>query len=532
VKPLLPFFKTADNRLSSAYYASDNALWVGLYKGTLYKMAENGTVEIIKSPEKFSTRSFTEDAEHHIWVGTINGLHVYTLQGKLLKSFYKNSGLLNDCIYSLLPIPGKSSVIAGSNMGLSVISLNGNIKNYTKEIGLQDNEFNTAAAVKTAAGKYYFGGINGITAFNLSALEQSQNKPQLNMIKLVVNDSSYNSSGIYRGDTIQLKYNQNHLQFDFAAMGALNADKYFYKYRLVGFEKQWKSTHRPTDIGYILQPGNYTLEIDCSSELSGTGVKKSILIIIDPPWWLTWWFLFIICLCSVGLIILLVSLYNRRKYQKTLHELLLKQGLQTQRERISRDLHDNLGAQANAIYYGTELLKQKNDYEQKLVDNLHDTAGDMLTVLRETLWAMKITQVDAADLWLRVLNFARKIGTYYPGVKINIHGAPPGNLTINATLALNIILILQEGLNNAIRHAEATELSINGYSTEKFWKIEIVDNGKGFDPFAANKRTENYGLENMAERANESDIAFEINSILCLGTKISLEIDLTKSNIN
>ncbi len=532
VKPLLPFFRTIDDRICNSYYASDGALWAGQYKGKLYRMSKSGVVEIITLPEKFSIRSFAEDGEHHIWVGTVNGLYVYSLHGKLLKSFYKESGLLNDCIYSLLAIPGKSSVIAGSNMGLSVISLNGNIKNYTKELGLQDNEFNTDAAVRTASGKYYFGGISGITAFSLPALDQSQSKPQLNMTKLVVNDSSYNSSGIYKGDTIRLKYNQNHLQFDFAAMGLLNADKYFYKYRLIGFENHWQSTHQPTDIGYILQPGTYTLEVACSNELSGADVKKNILIIIDPPWWLTWWFLIVVCLCSIGVIILLVTLYNKRQYQKTLQELLLKQGLQTQRERISRDLHDNLGVQANAIFYGTELLKHKNGYEQKLVDNLHDTAGDMLTVLRETLWAMKITEVEAADLWLRVLNFVRKIGSYHPGIKINIHGTPPGNLTINATLALNIILILQEGINNAIRHADASEISLNGFSTDKFWKIEIIDNGKGFDPFAVSKKTENYGLENMAERANESNIAFEINSIPCLGTKISLEIDITKSNNN
>jgi signal transduction histidine kinase len=58
------------------------------------------------------------------------------------------------------------------------------------------------------------------------------------------------------------------------------------------------------------------------------------------------------------------------------------------------------------------------------------------------------------------------------------------------------------------------------------WGIEIVDNGKGFEVSAVPKKTESYGLENMAERAKESNIAFVINSLPLHGTKVSLEVSL------
>jgi len=526
VKPLLPFYRSVDDRVNCAFYDSNGALWVGQYHGEVYRIDKNGKGEVVGLPEKFGTRCFAEDDKHHIWIGTNSGLYVCTLKGLLLKSFNKRSGLLNDCIYSMLPLPGKSAVIASSNMGLSDISLSGNIKNYTKELGLQDNEFNTAAALMTASGKFYFGGVNGINSFYPSALIESGSNPVLNMTRLVVNDSTYNSSGIWKGDAIHLNYDQNHLQFDFAAMGPLNADKYFYKYRLIGFEKNWQSTNLPIGIRYILQPGNYTLEVACSSDLSGTEVKKNFLIAIHPPFWLTWWFFFVMGLCGIGAMVLIVTYYNKRKYQKTLQELIVNQRLQSQRERISRDLHDNLGAQANAIFYGTELLKQNGIDGHQLVNNLHDTAGDMLTVLRETLWAMKINEVEATDLWLRVLNFSRKIGMYYLDIKMNISGAPPAMLAINASMALNIILIVQEAINNAIRHSEASVISVSSYSNEHSWRIEIVDDGKGFDLLALKKKAESYGLDNMAERARESNIQFAINSVPSHGTKVFLEINL------
>ena len=348
------------------------------------------------------------------------------------------------------------------------------------------------------------------------------------MTKLVVNDSIYNSSDVWRGGTVRFNYNQNHLQFDFAALGPLNADKYFYRYRLIGFEKYWQNTHQPTGIRYILQPGTYMLEIACSNELSGTEVKKTFVVVISPPFWLTWWFFALVCMCVIGTVVLVVTFYNKRRYQKTLQEFILNQRLQNQRESISRDLHDNLGAQVNAIFYGTGLLKQTNDHEQKLVDNLHDTAGDMLTVLRETLWALKINEVEATNLWLRILNFARKIGNYYPAVKMDLSGSPAPVMTINASMALNIILIVQEAINNAVRHSEASIISITSYSGNNTWIIEIADDGKGFDIAAVSSEAESYGLENMAERATESNIAFTINSMPAHGTKISLEISVSK----
>ena len=215
------------------------------------------------------------------------------------------------------------------------------------------------------------------------------------------------------------------------------------------------------------------------------------------------------------------------RYQKALQEFIVNQRLQNQRERISRDLHDNLGAQANAIFYGTELLKHENTSEKNnLVNNLHDTASDMLTVLRETLWAMKITKVEAADVWLRVLNFTRKMGNYYSEIKMNINGIPPEDLAINPSTALNMILIVQEAINNAIRHSEASVIAINSYSCNDSWRVEITDDGKGFDLSEISKKRESYGLENMAQRANESNIAFVINSVPSHGTKVCIEVKL------
>jgi signal transduction histidine kinase/ligand-binding sensor domain-containing protein len=523
VHPVLPFFRNPKSGLDCLFYSSDGTLWAGSYDGVIYKMDKKGVLQSIHLPENFGIRCITEDATHHFWIGSNSGLYVYTSDGRLVNSFFRGSGLLNDCIYSLLPLDSGSSVIASSNLGLSLVSQKGTIKNYTKETGLQDNEFNSNAAVKTADGKLYFGGINGITAFFARGLNEPKNKPVLNMTKLVINDSSHNpSTGIWKGDTIDLRYDQNHLEMDFAAMGISNADRYLYKYRLVEFEKNWKSTHHPTGIRYFLQSGHYLFEISCGNVLSGQGSIKKVIIIIHSPWWSTWWFSLAVGILSVSGVVLVFLLYQKRRYQKRLQELLMKQRLQAQRERISRDLHDNLGVQANAIFYGTELLMQ-NTGKVDLIGQMHDTAKDMLLVLRETLWAMKSTSVETTVLWMRILNFIKSLGAYYPSVKITALEMSPVKSSMGASAALNVILIVQEAINNSIRHAEASRIDVQSeLTTEGHWKIEITDDGKGFDNQAIRERPESYGLDNMAERAKESGLLFEIISAPASGTRVKL----------
>jgi signal transduction histidine kinase/ligand-binding sensor domain-containing protein len=524
VQPVLPFMKNPKRGFDCLFYSRDGTLWVGSYDGVLYKMDKKGALQRIPLPENYAIRCITEDAAGHIWIGSNSGLYVCTSDGRLLNSFFRRSGLLNDCIYSLLPRDSGSSVIASNNLGLSAVSLQGAIQNYTKESGLQDNEFNTNAALKAADGKLYFGGINGITAFFDPSPAEPKKSPVLNITRLVVNDSSYTpSTGIWEGDTINLRYDENHLEMDFAAMGISNADKYLYKYRLVEFEKNWKSTHQPTGIRYFLQSGQYLFEISCGDILSGQGAIKKLVIIIQSPWWSSWWFLLGVGLVSLSALVLVLYLYQKRTYRKRLQDLLMKQRLQAQRERISRDLHDNLGVQANAIFYGTELLMQNTGVRENLIGQLHDTAKDMLLVLRETLWAMKSSQVETTELWMRILNFIKSLGSYYPGVKITAVEMSPERSSLGASTALNIILIVQEAINNSVRHAHATWINVRSeFTMDGGWKIEITDDGKGFDLAAVRERPDCYGLDNMAGRAKESGLGFEIISAPASGTRVVL----------
>ena len=195
---------------------------------------------------------------------------------------------------------------------------------------------------------------------------------------------------------------------------------------------------------------------------------------------------------------------------------------EAERRRIAADLHDNLGAQANAILYSTELLQLGKEQKEILVTDLHLTAKDMLASLRETLWALKNNEVNAADMWLRVINFSKQLNRHYPSLKIAIEGAVPQQLQLSSTRALNIVFIVQEAVNNAVRHAAASEICIQSTVVNGRWSINVTDNGKGFDIAAVNEKQERYGLSNMRERAKSAGMQIAIRTQTNVGTAIEL----------
>lgn len=509
--------------LSCFLYDADKLLWIGTGNGLLYRVAE-GKTKTLNIPNNYTVRSIAENSLQQVCVGTEKGLLIYDRNGILLKKFNIASGLRNDCIYAIATHGGDCYV--STNLGISSISQNGAIHNYSKEMGLQDNEFNTNAVLKLKSGKMFFGGINGITAFYPSALTQVKDSVLLNITDVFVNDISYNSSsGIWHGDDIQLTYKQNRLRFDAAAMGMLNVNEYVYQYRMIGFDTVWQTTYQPTNINYILQPGNYTFEIKCHPLLSAADeFSKSFSIIITPPFWQTWWFRITASVFALGIIYFVVYRYNRSKYLKKIRVLETQQQIQTERERISRELHDNIGAQLSFIISNIDWAIDSagnisRDEEKQRLQSINSTARNVMGNLRESIWALnkeKITLEEFAD---KLKAYIQNIIELKPGLEFISHENIQMNISLSPTETLNIFRICQEVINNVIKHAAASVLKIfiSSDANGKF-SILIEDNGKGFD--VKKNFNGHYGLQNINHRAAELNLKVEIQSQPDAGTSV------------
>ena len=213
--------------------------------------------------------------------------------------------------------------------------------------------------------------------------------------------------------------------------------------------------------------------------------------------------------------------------EKKQKELAVRNAEEKERTRIAADLHDNIGVQASAILYGTELLQQENTEGKHIVDNLYDTAKEMLLNLRETLWAMKNTDIPAADLWIRVINFSKQMGRHYTDINFTTQGSPPQQLILESAKALNILMIVQEAVNNAAKHAKAKNITIESVLTNTNWQLTINDDGKGFDMEIAKQKMDSNGLGNMQQRAKQANASINFNSEKDKGTQIIVQTSIT-----
>jgi two-component system, NarL family, sensor kinase len=240
-------------------------------------------------------------------------------------------------------------------------------------------------------------------------------------------------------------------------------------------------------------------------------------------------------LYGAGILAILLSMffaYQFNKYKQQQKAIMEEKKIQQQtaikdaedkeRKRIASELHDNLGVQANAILHNSSLLGIEKENQKNVVADLQETAKEMLLNLRETLWAMKTTDVQAMNLWFRIINFMKQMGRHYTNINFVIEGDVPKDTIITSTKALNIVLVLQETVNNAVKHAAADIITTTCSYAHNTWTIEVKDNGLGFNIKNAELKADSYGLQNMKERAIENDFTYTLSSSINEGTHTSI----------
>ena len=207
-------------------------------------------------------------------------------------------------------------------------------------------------------------------------------------------------------------------------------------------------------------------------------------------------------------------------YQKKLYE---------QRLKISRDLHDNIGAQLTFIISSIENLPYGfNITNEKLKGKLQHistfTKGTIYE-LRDTIWAMNKSKISLEDLQSRISNFVEKANMHSHDVDFtfNVDEAISKDTEFSSIKGMNIYRIIQEATNNAFKYAEANKVLVSILESNAGIVVSIKDDGKGFDLESIERGN---GLSNMKKRSDEIGADFKIESKLDSGTDITLSIAL------
>ena len=224
------------------------------------------------------------------------------------------------------------------------------------------------------------------------------------------------------------------------------------------------------------------------------------------------------------------SRFKRKQLQKeidlkdALATIKTQNRLQEQRLQISRDLHDNIGSQLTFIISSIDNLKYiSKDGDSTLKNKLSTISSftsETIHQLRDTIWAMNRNKISIEDLHSRILSFIEKAKSATENIDFEINQNINGKLNLSSLKGMNLFRVIQEAINNAIKYAQASKITINLYKKENQILISIVDNGVGFD---LKKTSIGNGLRNIEERMNKIKGKSFINSSE-KGTTIKIEV--------
>lgn len=210
------------------------------------------------------------------------------------------------------------------------------------------------------------------------------------------------------------------------------------------------------------------------------------------------------------------QLQQEAAYQQELLKMEALNSMQQDRLRISRDLHDNIGAYLTYIKTNIEELSRYPVDNKQQFETLQELTSETISELRRTVWLINKPSVTIEEWIIRLKEHYKKIEQI--AININISNT---SKTLSALLATALYRIIQEAVTNAIKYSGCTGIRIDINSNEETLLFSVTDNGIGFDE---NEIKPGFGLNNMKQRAEEIGSKLKIESTPGKGTAISLQI--------
>jgi len=336
-----------------------------------------------------------QDKKGRIWIATEGGGFNQFIEGKnQFIRYNKISGFATDNIFGIFD-DNSGSLWMSSDIG--IIKFSPETKQYnvfTTEDGVQSKQFKDGVFYKSASGKVYFGGNEGINHFYPDSIKLSDFIPKLCFVSLKIfnkeveigkeyNGKIYLHHSISNTDEITLSYKDNVFSIEFAALDFAASKNIKYTYFLEGVNKSWIETSADDrTLNYTnLTPGSYILKVkSTNSDGVWCDNSTSLIINITPPWWQTWWFRIIII---IAIIISAIAYYKykifeiqkknqeleRKVAERTNEVMQQKEELQQQAEELEAT-NEELTAQSDALKMSNEELNQKNEEINKQKDEL------------------------------------------------------------------------------------------------------------------------------------------------------------------
>jgi ligand-binding sensor domain-containing protein len=442
-------------------------------------------------------------------VATTGGIDLFNKNSGTFIHISAANGLPGNSVFAIHFEP-PSYLWAVTDHGICRINTgNLHISTYGLEDGIIGNDFSSCLEFyKIRDGRLLVGYTGGLVCFHPDSIPAKEQPAPVTITAFNIHNQPFLSDSALNspGPPIPLHHDQNFVSIHFASLSYLQPDRISYFYKLQDLDKDWVSAGHLRTASYAsLPPGKYLFQVKCEN---GDGIPCGAItflsFVISPSFWQTWWFKSLLALTAA---LLLTIIYRYR-----INQLLQVHAL---RDEISKDLHDDIGATLSTIRILSEVAKNKLESGQQetsysLLSKISDHSLEMVEKMGDMVWSINPGKETIGDLILRLKGFALETCAS-KDIRLSINSNEPAfDQPLSMDLRKNLYLICKEAINNAIKHADCRQITVNFTLKAAFLDIFIADDGKGFDPASAKISN---GLKNMHSRAKEIKATMTIYSI-------------------
>lgn len=279
-----------------------------------------------------------------------------------------------------------------------------------------------------------------------------------------------------------------------------------------------------------LAAGNYSFQVQ-EVNIFGvpTGIEASIKVLVPPPFWKRAWFWSMV---SVGITMIVFGIGRYLTWNKMRREMLYlksQQALESERLRISHDIHDDLGARVTQISLLSAMAGDNPGFPEKAradFGRISEMCRELVSALYETVWAVnpENDNLDALGTYLcqmvsQLCERTQLSCRYYVSDL-------PKDVQMSSQARHNISMAVKEAVHNIIKHANASEAIIQIEFKEGALSVSIKDDGQGFE-FV--EQPMGHGLANMKRRLSDIGGRCSVETGPQKGTLIQMELTIKSS---
>ena len=518
-------------------------LWVGTIGQGLFRLP-GGQADKLERMETFpptDVRALFCSAAGSLWVGGW-GRGLFRLENGLFFNVTTEDGLPSDRIQSIMADDTGRLWLSTDNGLIGVTPAE--VQNYRRgisppllcqHISLAEGLANGGCSgsgqpvsAHTPDGRLWFPNYEGVAVLDPRKVATKPSSMKV-MVEAVVADGKELTPAAT--GKWQVSSGVRRFEFDYTAPNLAAQPNLHFRHKLEGMDHDWVDAGDRRVAYYSqLPPGQYQFHVMVGgTDNQWHSADRVIQLHIVPRFWEQRW----LQVLASGLLVVILGggfgWSQRRKYKLRVERLQMQNAMENERRRIARDLHDEFGSRLSGIALQGEAATQAGQISATAYSEvvaMTRRVRQLIGTLDEVVWATNPENDSLANVVAYLCDYTEDFLSP-TAINCRLEVLSPAELpaiTLTAQTRHNLLLATKEALNNSVRHAQAQTIRLKIRIEADWLIVEIVDDGKGFDP--AKTRTGGNGLLNFTKRMELIHGKFEIQSQTGQGTTIRLKIPL------